>query len=84
MRGLDPTHKGHRMANYIVTLRKELLWLARACGVPHPSLVSPQHLEILDGRFGGVPAREVFHYEASWGMPSAEDQATIRQLMSAQ
>jgi len=40
------------VANYVVTLRKELLALSRACGVPHPSLVTPHQIEILDGRFG--------------------------------
>jgi len=51
-RGLDPTLKSVRVANYVVTLRKELLALSRACGVPHPSLVTPHQIEILDGRFG--------------------------------
>ena len=51
-RGLDPTLKSVRVANYIVMLRKELLALSRACGVPHPSLVTPHQIEILDGRFG--------------------------------
>ena len=51
-RGLDPTLKSVRVANYIVTLRKELLALSRACGVPHPSLVTPHQIEILVGRFG--------------------------------
>ncbi len=51
-RGLDPTLKSVRVANYIVTLRKELLTLSRACGVSHPSLVTPHQIEILDGRFG--------------------------------
>ena len=83
MRGLDPTHKGNRLANYIITLRKELLWLARACGVPHPCLVRPDHFEILDGRFGGVSAHKMFEYEEGWGMPSAADQTAIRELMSA-
>ena len=82
MRGLDPTHKGNRLANYLITLRKEVLWLARACGVPHPSLVTPEHFEILDGRFGGVSAHELFEYQEDWGMPSAKDQATIRELMA--
>ena len=83
MRGLDPTHKASRLANYLVTLRKETLWLARACGVPHPALVTPEHFEILDGRFGGASAHELFGYEKGWGMPSAEDQAEIRKLMEA-
>jgi glutamate synthase domain-containing protein 2 len=51
-RGLDPALKSVRVANYIVTLRKELLALSFACGVSHPSLVTPHQIEILDGRFG--------------------------------
>jgi glutamate synthase (ferredoxin) len=51
-RGLDPTLKSVRAANYIVTLRKELLALSRACGVSHPSMVAPHQIEILDDRFG--------------------------------
>jgi glutamate synthase domain-containing protein 2 len=50
--GLDPALKSVRVANYIVTLRKELLALSRACGVEHPSQVTPHQIEILDGRFG--------------------------------
>ena len=36
MSGLDPTHKANRVANYLVSLRKEILQLSLACGVPHP------------------------------------------------
>jgi glutamate synthase domain-containing protein 2 len=50
--GLDPALKSVRVANYVVTLRKELLALSRACGVSHPSMVTPYQIEILDGRFG--------------------------------
>jgi glutamate synthase domain-containing protein 2 len=32
MRGLDPTLKSARLANYLVALRKDLLDLAHACG----------------------------------------------------
>lgn len=63
MRGLDPTHKASRMANYIVTFRKELMWLARACGVDHPGKVSLDHFEILDDSFGTRSASEVFGYD---------------------
>lgn len=62
MRGLDPTHKSHRCANYIVTLRKELLQLSRACGVSHPSAVSLDHFEILDDAFRGQSAKQAFGY----------------------
>jgi glutamate synthase domain-containing protein 2 len=50
--GLDPQLKSVRVANYITTLRKELLALCRACGVDHPSLVTASQIEILDSRFG--------------------------------
>ncbi len=60
MRGLDPTDKGARMANYLVTLRKELMWLARACGEDHPSKVTLDRFEILDDGFGTRQASDVF------------------------
>jgi glutamate synthase domain-containing protein 2 len=50
--GLDPALKSVRLANYIVTLRKELIALAHACGVTHPSDVTAKQIEILDARFG--------------------------------
>ncbi len=81
MRGLDPTLKADRLANYIVSFRKELLNLSNACGVAHPSLVTGAHLEILDDRFSSRNALEVFGYEKHWGMPSAEDVKKITSVM---
>jgi glutamate synthase (ferredoxin) len=81
MRGLDPTFKSARLANYLATLRKELLLLAHACGVVHPALVPLDRLAILDDRFGMQSARELFAYEASWGMPKADEIDTIVKLM---
>jgi glutamate synthase domain-containing protein 2 len=60
MRGLDPTSKAARLANYVTTLRKELLQLAQACGVSHPAEVGLERFEILDDRLGSRPAAEVF------------------------
>jgi glutamate synthase domain-containing protein 2 len=62
MHGLDPQLKSARCANYVITLRKELQQLSRACGVDHPSRVSGDHLEILDGHFGAKTVRELFAY----------------------
>lgn len=59
-RGLDPTLKSVRLANYVVTLRKELLALSRACGVTHPALVPASQLEMLDDRFGAKTVADVF------------------------
>ncbi len=81
MRGLDPTSKAARLANYLVQLRKELLWISRTCGVDHPALVTADHLEVLDGSFGARSVRQVFGYEAGWGLPSVEDQNDVCRLM---
>lgn len=82
VRGLDPTLKAARFANYLMTFRKELLQLANACGELHPALVPLDRLAILDG-FDAKSAREVFGYEPDWGLPTEEERAAIRELMSA-
>ena len=58
--GLDPSSKGVRVANYIVSLRKELLAVSRVCGVPHPGRVRPDQLELLDDGFGSRTVADVF------------------------
>ncbi|MEZ4415890.1 MAG: FMN-binding glutamate synthase family protein [Gemmatimonadota bacterium] len=81
MRGLDPTDKSARLANYVLTLRKELLWLSHTCGVAHPGLVTGDHLELLDGHFGAKTVDAVFHYEKGWGLPGAEDRTRLVALL---
>lgn len=81
-RGLDPTMKSTRAASYLVQVRKELLQLSRACGVPHPALVTLDHLEFVDDRFGTRLAADVFGYRPGWGVPSPADQDTIRHLVA--
>jgi glutamate synthase (ferredoxin) len=83
MRGLDPTDKAARLANYLVTLRKELLHLAHACGAPHPALVPLDRLAILDDRFGSQSARDVFGYQPAWGLPKAAERAELAALMGS-
>lgn len=62
IRGLDPSSKSHRLANYIVTLRKELLQVSHACGVEHPALVSTDHLELIDEHFQSATVSQRFGY----------------------
>jgi glutamate synthase domain-containing protein 2 len=81
MHGLDPQLKSARLANYIVTLRKELLQLSRACGVCHPALVDGDHLEILDGQFGAKTVRELFHYKDEYALPSRRDALEVTRIM---
>ena len=81
MRGLDPTSKAARVANYVITLRKEILQLCLASGVAHPGLLSGDMIEILDGRFGSATLREIFGYRPAWGFPSEADRHEIGQIM---
>ena len=82
MRGLDPELKSARLANYVVTVRKELLRLSRACGVPHPAMVTLQHFDLINQGFVAQPATEFFGYQKNWGLPSAKDQAAIPTMMT--
>ena len=81
VRGVDPTSKAARLANYIVTLRKDVLALSRACGVPHPALITADQLELLDGRFGASTIAELFGYGRGFGLPSPTDCEEVRRIM---
>jgi glutamate synthase domain-containing protein 2 len=80
MRGLDPTLKSARLANYIVTLRMELLHLAHACGRAHPGLVPLDVFDIVDGLTTRA-ARDTFSYKPGWGAPPNADAEAITAIM---
>jgi glutamate synthase domain-containing protein 2 len=71
-RGLDPTNKAARLANYMFTLRKELTRMSRAAGKVHPALITTDQVSILDEHFGARSLTEVFGYQPEWGLPSDE------------
>jgi len=81
--GLDPQLKSVRLANYIKTLRRDLVKVAEACGVEHPGLIDADAIEILDGRTASTSLREVYDYQPGWGLPSEADQKAIVELMLA-
>jgi hypothetical protein len=78
---VEPTNKAARLANYVITLRKDVLALSRACGVPHPALITADQLELLDGRFGAQTVAELFGYGRGFGVPSPADCEDVRRLM---
>jgi len=80
--GLDPALKSVRAANYVSTLRRDLLKVSEACGVEHPGLIEPDAVEILDGRTASTPLADVYGYEPGWGLPSAADRADIVAVMT--
>jgi glutamate synthase domain-containing protein 2 len=80
-RGLDPELKSVRLANYVATLRRDLLKVAEACGVEHPGLIDTESVELIDGRTSSTPLGRVYGYEPGWGLPSAADRAEIARIM---
>jgi glutamate synthase domain-containing protein 2 len=80
--GLDPGVKSVRAANYIRSLRRDLLKVSEACGVSHPSLISVDDLDILNGQESATPLRAIYGYQHLWGQPSQSIQHGIGELMA--
>jgi hypothetical protein len=64
-----------------MTLRQDVLALSRACGVPHPALITADRLELLDGRFSATTVAGLFGYGRGFGLPSPTDCDEVRRLM---
>ena len=65
--GLDPASKSVRAANYIASLRRDLLKVSEAVGVVHPGMIGPDDIDLLDGTRTKVSLRELYGYEPGWG-----------------
>lgn len=81
MHGLDPDLKSARAANYVRALRAEVLALSRALGVPHPSLVHPDQLEILSARYRSATVTDVFGLDPEWRRPGPEHRHEVTSLI---
>src|SRR5512139_263895 len=80
--GLDPDLKSVRAANYIKTLRRDLLKLAESCGVAHPALITTDDVEVLYGDQNAKLLWEVYDYQPGWGSVSQRDADAVRALMA--
>jgi glutamate synthase domain-containing protein 2 len=80
-RGLDPTLKSVRAANYVTSLRRDLLKVSEAVGVVHPGLIGPEDVDLLDGTRSRVSLRELYGYEPGWGELGPGLQDDVRALM---
>ena len=83
VRGLDPTSKADRLANYIVTLRKEILRLCQATGSEHPAVITLDHFEILKSPYVSQNARNVFGYPETLGNPSKGELHYVNEIFQA-
>ncbi len=80
-RGLDPTLKSVRCANYVKTLRRDLLKVAQAAGHDHPAFLTTEDLEMLSGSGEWQSGSALTGYPAPWGLPSEQDSAALVELM---
>ncbi|MGN6722733.1 MAG: FMN-binding glutamate synthase family protein [Marmoricola sp.] len=65
--GLDPAAKSVRCGNYILALRRELLKVSEAVGVPHPGLITPADIDIMCGDYEARSLGSVYGYKDGWG-----------------
>jgi glutamate synthase domain-containing protein 2 len=82
--GLDPALKSVRAANYVKTVRRDLLKVAESCGREHPGLIESDSVEVLTGRTASAPLDEVYGYEPGWGLPSEADRKQIIAIMAGE
>ena len=82
-RGLDPTLKKHRLAAYVLALRRDLLKVAEAVGVVHPGLITADDIDIMEGQRSKVSLRELYGYEPGWGELGQGLQAELLDVMES-
>ena len=78
-RGLDPTNKSVRAANYLQALDHELATLTHAMGVAHPSLVDPESVMVMRDRSSTEPLLVRYGYRETVDRLSAADRAALTQ-----
>jgi hypothetical protein len=81
-RGLDPTLKSVRCANYIKTLRRDLLKVAQAAGYDHPAFLTTTDIEMLSGDGVWQSGSRLTGYPPDWALPSQADRDALVQLMA--
>jgi len=82
--GLDPAAKSVRAANYLRTLRRDLLRVAEACGEIHPALIDADDIEILFAQCDPTSLRELMGYRPGWGsLPPTSRDALVRLMTPA-
>ena len=58
--GLDPTNKAERVKYYAQNMEKELEFIAHACGVAEPRMLSRQHARIVSTAGHSVSMEDLY------------------------
>jgi glutamate synthase domain-containing protein 2 len=82
VRGLDPTLKSVRLANYVKTMRRDLLKVSEAVGVDHPGLITADDIDVIDGLHEGASVREIHGYPAGCGQVGPALAEEITRIMA--
>ena len=80
--GLDPHDKGVRCATYLITLRKELMKVAAAVGVAHPSMITANDIEIFSGDYEARTLASVYGYKDGWGEIGSQIQKDLMSVLT--
>lgn len=82
--GLDPALKSVRLANYLQSMRRDLVKVSEAVGVLHPSLITPDDVELLLGQRLATPLRDIYRYQPNWGVLGEPWRSQIIDIMCAE
>ncbi len=82
--GLDPELEVVRAANYVRSLRRDLLKVSEAVGVVAPRADHAVGRRHPHGHRSTEALREVYGYEADWGADRPDLRTTIEEIMMAQ
>ena len=83
-RGLDVGLKSVRAANYVRSLRRDLLKVSEAVGVVHPGLIAPRDVDLLDGTRSAVGLALAYGYDTAWPRLGKDLVTEIEAIMLAQ
>ena len=81
VRGLDPSDKATKMANYMVGLRSEILKLSHACGVIHPAFVTPEMVELIDEPHRSSTVADLFDVDTALPSVNESQSSQIHEVM---
>jgi hypothetical protein len=70
-----------RLANYLNTLRRDLLKVSEAVGVWHPGLVDGDDIELVTEATYSTTLREAYRYEPGWGQVGPQVREEIETIM---
>jgi glutamate synthase (ferredoxin) len=79
-RGLDAESKAVRCANYVKSMRRDLLKVSEAIGVAHPGLITVDDVDLVDENRRSTSLRKIFEYDDGWsalGSPLREEITAI-------